>query len=94
MVDKALAKLQNKASFDLIGEHMLPSMFTLSQLRKLYNAVFQVEFDPGNFRKKILSLKLLEQMNVKDYSESKKGAYFYRFKPVTERKENKRIVNH
>ncbi|MDA3927748.1 MAG: hypothetical protein PF541_02235, partial [Prolixibacteraceae bacterium] len=49
-----------------------------------YNAIYQCEFDPGNFRKKILSLKVLEQMETKDTSQSKKGAFYYRFKPTKE----------
>ncbi len=79
MVEKALEKLRYKASYDLIGEHLLPEKFTMLQLRKLYNAIFQKEFDPGNFRKKVLSLKMLEQLNEKDMTESKRGAFFYRF---------------
>lgn len=84
MVEKALEKLRKNASYSLIGEHLLPQKFTLFQLRKLYSAIFQREFDPGNFRKKVLSLKVLEQLNEKDTSESKKGAFFYRFKPQSE----------
>lgn len=80
MVEKALEKLRNKATTALMGEQLLPKRFTLLQLRKLYNAIFQVEFDPGNFRKKVLSLKVLEQLDIKDTNESKKGAYYYRFK--------------
>jgi 8-oxo-dGTP diphosphatase len=80
MVEKALEKLRIKATYNLIGEHLLPEKFTLLQLRKLYNAIFQKKFDPGNFRKKVLSLKLLQQLNEKDTSESKRGAYYYRFK--------------
>lgn len=80
MVEKALEKLRMKATYILIGEHLLPKKFTLLQLRKLYNAIFQKEFDPGNFRKKVLSLRLLEQMDEKDTAESKRGAYYYRFK--------------
>jgi ADP-ribose pyrophosphatase YjhB (NUDIX family) len=91
MVDKALEKLRKKASYDLFGEHLLPEKFTLLQLRKLYSAIFQRDFDPGNFRKKVLSLKVLEQLNEKDTSESKKGAYYYRFKPQNEISNNDRI---
>jgi 8-oxo-dGTP diphosphatase len=80
MVELALEKLRYKASYDLIGEHLLPEKFTLLQLRKLYNAIFQKEFDPGNFRKKVLSLKVLEQLDEKDTTESRRGASFYRFK--------------
>ena len=78
MVEKALVKLQQKARYSLVGKELLPEKFTLMQLRKLYEAIFQREFDPGNFRKKILSLGALEKLNVKNFTESKKGAYYYR----------------
>jgi ADP-ribose pyrophosphatase YjhB (NUDIX family) len=80
MFEKALVKLQQKAGYSLIGLELLPEMFTLIQLRKLYEAIFQREFDPGNFRKKILSLGVLEKMNEKDVSESRKGAFYYKAK--------------
>ncbi|MDQ1770674.1 NUDIX domain-containing protein [Labilibaculum sp. A4] len=78
MVHEALDRLQKKASFDLIGEELLSEMFTLLQLRNLYQAIFQREFDPGNFRKKVLSLGRLEKLNIKNTTESKKGAFYYR----------------
>jgi ADP-ribose pyrophosphatase YjhB (NUDIX family) len=84
MVEKALEKLRVKATYNLMGEQLLPEKFTLLQLRKLYNAIFLREFDPGNFRKKVLSLKILERLNEKDNSESKKGAFYYRFNKKTQ----------
>ncbi|MFA9370887.1 MAG: NUDIX domain-containing protein [Labilibaculum antarcticum] len=78
MVEEALERLQKKASFDLVGEELLYEMFTLLQLRNLYEAIFQREFDPGNFRKKVLSLGRLEKLDIKNTTESKKGAYYYR----------------
>lgn len=80
MLKDALEKLRLKASYNLIGRQLLPEKFTLTNLRQLYNQVFQKEFDPGNFRKKVLSLKLLERLDEKDMSESKKGAFYYKFK--------------
>ncbi len=80
MLEKAIEKLRIKASYDLIGEHLLPRKFTLLQLRKLYNAIFNKEFDPGNFRKKVLSLNALQQLPEKDTNESKRGAFYYRFR--------------
>lgn len=80
MVEKALFKLQQEAGVRLIGQELLGEKFTLLQLRRLYEVIFQREFDPGNFRKKILSLDVLERLNEKDSSESKKGAYYYRCK--------------
>lgn len=80
MFEKALVKLQQKAGYSLCGSELLPEMFTLIQLRKLYEAIFQREFDPGNFRKKVLSLGTLEKLSLKDASESRKGAFYYKAK--------------
>jgi ADP-ribose pyrophosphatase YjhB (NUDIX family) len=80
MFEKALVKLQQKADYSLCGSELLPEKFTLIQLRKLYEAIFRREFDPGNFRKRILSLGVLEKLSLKDASESKKGAFYYRLK--------------
>ncbi|WP_372775567.1 NUDIX domain-containing protein [Mangrovibacterium sp.] len=92
MVDKALVKLQQEAGYRLIGSELLADKFTLLQLRRLYEAIFQREFDPGNFRKKILSLEVLERLNEKDASESKKGAFYYRCKKEVPVKGLDRIV--
>ncbi|MDG5798954.1 NUDIX domain-containing protein [Marinilabiliaceae bacterium ANBcel2] len=81
MVENALKKLQMRASYHLVGRELLPDQFTLMQLRRLYEAIFQQELDPGNFRKKVLSLKVLERLNKKNTTESKKGAYLYKFIP-------------
>ncbi|MDZ7605722.1 MAG: NUDIX domain-containing protein [Cyclobacteriaceae bacterium] len=80
MIKMALEKLRLTASYNLIGRQLLPEKFTLYHLRQLYNEIFQKEFDPGNFRKKVLSLKLLERLDEKDMADSKKGAYLYKFR--------------
>lgn len=80
MLKIALEKLRLKATYNLIGRQLLPQKFTITQLRNLYNDIFQKSFDPGNFRKKVLSLKVLEQLDEKDMSESKKGAFYFKFK--------------
>ena len=92
MVENALALLQQKASIDLIGKELLPDRFTLMQLRNLYEAIFQKTFDPGNFRKKVLSIGVLERLNLKNTTESKKGAYYYRFKTGETGARSERIV--
>jgi ADP-ribose pyrophosphatase YjhB (NUDIX family) len=92
IVENALAVLQQKASIDLIGKELLPEMFTLMQLRSLYEAIFQKSFDPGNFRKKVLSIGILERSNSKNTTESKKGAYYYRFKVFEPGNKSEQIV--
>ena len=93
MVQQALERLRMKASRDLVGRDLLPEEFTLIELRKLYNSIFLKEFDPGNFRKKILSLNATVRLNKKYNSESKKGAYYYRFKDRKEWDFTDRIIN-
>lgn len=79
MVDLALEKLRQNATYHLVGRELLPDKFTITQLRNLYGSIFFKDFDPGNFRKKVLSTGVLDRLNTKDTSESKKGAYYYRF---------------
>jgi len=92
IVKNSLELLQQEASIDLIGKDLLPEMFTLMQLRSLYEAIFQKSFDPGNFRKKVLSVGILERLNLKNTKESKKGAYYYRFNTGETGTRNERIV--
>jgi 8-oxo-dGTP diphosphatase len=80
MVNCAHEKLKQKASYELIGANLLPSRFTFLHLRTLYQAVFQRAFDAGNFRKKVISLHVLERLDDKNTMGSKKGAYYYRFR--------------
>lgn len=93
MVRQALEKLRIKASRDLVGRDLLPKEFTITQLRQLYNSIFERKFDPGNFRKKILSLNVITRLNKKYNGGSKKGAFYYTFKDEQESNFMDRIVN-
>lgn len=77
MVDYAKAKLKYKAALHPIGFELLPKKFTLTQLRLLYDAIFETQLDKGNFRRMILASGLLIKLWEKDRSSSKKGAFFY-----------------
>ncbi|MDP5231065.1 MAG: NUDIX hydrolase [Cellulophaga sp.] len=79
MVADALERLRNKARFYPIGLELLPKKFTIPQLQSLYEELFQLLFDTRNFRKKLLSLNMLIQLDEKDKTSSKKGAYLYEF---------------
>jgi 8-oxo-dGTP diphosphatase len=78
MTDKALKRLQRRAKSQPIGFELLPRKFTIPQLLNLYEAIYQKKFDNRNFRKKLLSMNVLEKLETKDKSTSKKGAYLYR----------------
>lgn len=79
MVDEALEKLRRKAVYRPVGFELLPEKFTIPQLQDLYEHIFQKNFDRRNFRKKILSMNILDKLDQKDKSGSRKGAFLYRF---------------
>jgi len=79
MVQDALVKLRTKARYSPFGFELLPEKFTIPQLQLLYEAIYQKELDRRNFRKKILSMGLLDKLDEKDKSGSRKGAYLYQF---------------
>lgn len=79
MIADALKKLKDNAHFHPIGFELLSEKFTLSQLRSLYEEIYQHELDRRNFRKKILAMSILEKLDEKDKTTSKKGAHLYRF---------------
>lgn len=81
MVDKAMRRLRRRARIQPIGFELLPEKFTMPQLQSLYEAIYQKELDKRNFCKKILSMGLLDKLDEKDKTSSKKGAYLYRFNP-------------
>jgi 8-oxo-dGTP diphosphatase len=78
MVEKAKARLRYKAAFHPILFELLPSKFTLPQLKSLYEEVYDIEMDNRNFSRKILSMNLLEKLNEKDKENSKRGAWYYK----------------
>jgi 8-oxo-dGTP diphosphatase len=79
MVRKALSDLQDQIKVKPVGFELLPEKFTLVQLQDLYEAIYQRTVDKRNFRKKILSMGILEKLDEKEKETSKKGAYYYRF---------------
>jgi len=79
MVENALRELRMQIKIKPAGFELLPEKFTLVQMLDLYEAIYQRNIDKRNFRKKILSMDILEKLEEKEKETSKKGAYYYRF---------------
>jgi len=79
MIEKAIRRIQRRAKNRPIGFELLPEHFTIPQLQKLYEAIYQRKLDSRNFRKKLLAMNILKKYDKKDKSSSKKGAYLYSF---------------
>lgn len=86
MVKRALSDLQNQVKIRPVGFELLPEKFTLVQLQDLYEAIYQRQVDKRNFRKKILSMGILEKLDEKERETSKRGAYYYKFNELTYKK--------
>ena len=65
MVKDSISELRNIAKDQPLGFELLPKLFTLPQLQTLYECIYNTKFDSRNFRKKILSLNVLEKTNLK-----------------------------
>lgn len=79
MVRRARKMMRQKISSEPIGFNLLPNLFTLTQLQKLYEAVMGEEVDKRNFRKRIKEMDFIEKTELIDKESSKRGASLYRF---------------
>lgn len=79
MVKDTINLLQRHAAVKPIGFNLLQEQFTLPTLQSLYESIYQEDIDKRNFRKKILAMDILEKMDEKDKSSSRKGAFYYKF---------------
>jgi hypothetical protein len=65
ILDKALSTLRDKLMKEPLAYELLPDKFTLTQMQTLYQAIMGVEYDKGNFRKKVAKMKYLIPLDEK-----------------------------
>ncbi len=53
IVDYALWRLRNKVGYSRIAHGLLPELFTLADLREVYEAILGRDLDPANFRRQV-----------------------------------------
>lgn len=79
IVSAALERLRGKVRYRPIGFELLPQKFPLRQLQSLYEAVLGATLDKRNFRKKVLSMGLLQELDETETDVSHRAARLYRF---------------
>ena len=84
--DVCLDRLRMGVRREPIGFDLLPRKFTLTQLQSLYEQVLGRELDRRNFRKKILAMDLLVDLNEVQQDVAHRAARLYGFDPGRYRK--------
>jgi 8-oxo-dGTP diphosphatase len=75
----AMGRLKGKVRYHPIGFELLPKKFTLTQLQKLYEVILERELDKRNFRKKILAMEILVELDEVEKGVAHRAARLYRF---------------
>ena len=79
IIKKALATLRSDLDEKLVGFNLMGETFTMNELQKLYEAVYQQKLVRTNFQRKMLSLDVLERLEKQYNGKSHKAPYLYRF---------------
>jgi 8-oxo-dGTP diphosphatase len=75
----ALERLRGKLRYQPVGFELLPKRFTLSELQHLYELVLERTLDKRNFRKRVLTMDLLEETDEVQQDVAHRAARLYRF---------------
>lgn len=86
IIKYAIKRLRERLEYSNAAAQLLPMKFTLTELQKVYEIIYNKPMDKRNFRKKIMSLGILEELEEYTKSSSKRPARLYSFieQPKTE----------
>lgn len=76
ILETALARLRGKIRYFPLGIEMLPKLFTMTELRQVYETVLGRDLDPGNFRRRILRMDLLVPTGKRRATTTKPAALY------------------
>lgn len=79
ILEKAIATLKEKIFSTNIMKKLYPSTFTLPELQSTYEKILGKNLDRRNFRKKMLSSKIIEETNETIKNENIKTTKLYKF---------------
>jgi 8-oxo-dGTP diphosphatase len=79
IIKTAHQRLKNKVRYQPIGFELLPSKFPLRSLQQLYETILESPIDKRNFRKKILSMDILVELDELETGVAHRAARLYQF---------------
>lgn len=80
ILDMAYERLKAKLGYSTIAFQFMPGEFTLSELQHVYELILREPVDKRNFRKRILSLDLIEETSKQKRDGAHRPARLYRVK--------------
>lgn len=80
ILEQALKTLQEKINSTSILSSLFPNGFTIPEIQQTYETILNTTFDRRNFRKKLLSLGIIEDTNRTVVFNGTKPAKLYKFK--------------
>ncbi|MFP6658891.1 MAG: NUDIX domain-containing protein [Pirellulales bacterium] len=89
IINTAHQRLKNKVRYQPIGFELLPSKFPLRNLQQLYETILDEPIDKRNFRKKILSMDILVELDEVETDVAHRAARLYQF----DKRKYNRLVN-
>ncbi|KAA0140073.1 NUDIX hydrolase [Gimesia chilikensis] len=88
ILEMAHERLRGKVRYQPIGFELLPPKFTLRQIQHLYEVILDRPLDKRNFRKKILSMGILIELDEVETDVAHRAARLYQF----DRRKYKRLT--
>ncbi len=82
IIETALALLRRQVAYVPVGLNLLPEIFTLPQLQKLYEAIIGEEFDRRNFQRKVLQSGIITVFGGKKSACASRTPIHYQFDKV------------
>lgn len=79
IIDVAIKRLRGKITYEPIGFELLDKEFPFSDLENLYQTLLDREIDRRNFKKKIISLGILEELDETIQRKSGRPARLFKF---------------
>lgn len=80
IIKTGVERIKNKLGYSNVAFGLLPDKFRLTELQNLYEIILNKPLDKRNFRKKILSLDIIEATGEKVVIGRHRPAQLYRFK--------------
>lgn len=80
IVQLAKKRLKAKLSYTNIVYSLMPKEFSLTELQEMYEVILEEKLDKRNFRKKVISLDILKDLNKKRTGAPSRPADLYAFK--------------